>query len=151
MNPARISMIISLLLLLFPVNAFSQQIDVNNMIGKTQSAVIKKYGNPVHQDNSIPSMKCMFYEGEEGRKIFVANEEGIFQAECFASFKNEKSARKILDDFISSSIASGYQVDTVTISDFHLQKTGVKIDLQVFENKLSKKFEISVKANKAVK
>jgi len=39
-------------------------------------------------------------------------------------------------------------VDTVSTSDFRLDKSGVKVDLQLYENKLSKKFEISVKANK---
>ena len=39
-------------------------------------------------------------------------------------------------------------VDTVTTSDFHLHKKGTKVDLQMNENKLSKKFDIRIKANK---
>jgi hypothetical protein len=118
------------------------------MIGKSQSAVIKRFGNPVHQDNSNPSMQCMFYQSDAGRKIFVSSENVVFQAESYSSYGSEKSARKVLDSFISSSLSSGYEVDSVSVSDYRLKKAGVKVDLQLSENKLSKKYEISVKANK---
>jgi hypothetical protein len=39
-------------------------------------------------------------------------------------------------------------VDTVSTSDFQLKRKGAKIDLQIYENKLSKNFEIRVKGNK---
>ncbi len=132
----------------YSFTAWAQDIKVNEMVGKNQSAVIKRYGNPVHQDNSNSAMQCMFYQSEAGRKIFVSSDNVVFQAECFSSYDNEKSARKIVDNFISSSIASGYEIDSVSYKDFRLKKTGVKVDLQLSENKLSKKFEISIKANK---
>jgi len=141
-------LVISISILFIPFITSAQDIDVNTMIGKTQSAVIKKYGNPIHQDNSNPAMQCMFYESDAGRKIFVASDKVVFQAECYTSYKSEKSARNTISNFISSSIAEGYKVDTVSTSDFRLDKSGVKVDLQLYENKLSKKFEISVKANK---
>jgi hypothetical protein len=148
MNFLKLCLIISILPVVFYLNASAQEIDVNNMIGKTQSAVIKKYGNPVHQDNSNPAMQCMFYDSDAGRKIFVASEKIVFQAECYTSYKTEKSARSTVSNFISTSIAAGYEVDSVSSSDFRLRKSGVKVDLQLTENKLSKKFEISVKAHK---
>jgi hypothetical protein len=132
----------------YSFTAWAQDIKVNEMIGKNQSAVIKRYGNPAHQDNSNPAMQCMFYQSDAGRKIFVSSDKVVFQAECYSSYDNEKSARKTIDSFISSSIASGYEVDSVSTKDFRLKKTGVKVDLQLSENKLSKKFEISIKANK---
>ena len=128
---------------------FAQDINVHNYIGKNRSEVIKKYGNPVHQDDSNPSMVCMFYKSNSNSMIFVSNKDGIYQAEASASYNNEKEARSNLDDFISGSLSKGYAVDTVTTSDFHLSKTGVKVDLQMAENKLSKKFDIRVKANKS--
>lgn len=128
---------------------FAQDINVHDYIGKNKSVVIKKYGKPVHQDDSNPSMVCMFYKGSSNSMIFVSNADGIYQAEASASYNNEKAARSALDDFISGSLSDGFTVDTVTTSDFHLNKTGVKVDLQMAENKLSKKFDIRVKANKS--
>ena len=129
--------------------SFAQDISVHNYIGKSRSDVIKKYGTPVHQDNSNPSMICMFYKSGSNSMIFVADNDGIYQAEASASYDKEKDARSSLDTFISGSVLTGFTVDTVTTSDFHLNKTGVKVDLQISENKLSKKFDIRVKANKS--
>ena len=81
--------------------------------------------------------------------IFVSDAEGIYQAEASASYNNEKDARWSVDAFISGSLSNGFTVDTVTTSDFNLSKSGVKVDLQIAENKLSKKFDIRVKANKS--
>jgi hypothetical protein len=128
---------------------FAQDINVHNCIGKSRSEVIKKYGKPVHQDDSNPSMICMFYKSNSNSMIFVSDADGIYQAEASASYNNEKAARSVLDDFISGSLSNGFTVDTVTTSDFNLNKTGVKVDLQMAENKLSKKFDIRVKANRS--
>ena len=141
--------LIFLSIIFYGFSAWAQDIKVNEMIGKNQAAVVKRYGKPVHQDNSNPSMQCMFYQSIEGRKIFVSSDNIVFQAECYTSYDSERSARKTIDTFISSSVASGYKVDSVSTGDFRLKKTGVKVDLRLDENKLTNKFEISVKANKA--
>ena len=60
-------------------------------IGKKQSDVIKKYGNPVHQDNSNPDMLCMFYQSGTNSMIFVANAQGVYQAEANVSYSAEKT------------------------------------------------------------
>ena len=130
-------------------SCFAQDINVHNYIGKKKSEVVKKYGNPVHQDASNPSMVCMFYKSNSNSMIYVSNADGVYQAEASSSYNNEKDARSALDDFISGSISNGFSVDSVTTSDFHLNKSGVKVDLQLAENKLSKKFDIRVKANKS--
>jgi len=127
----------------------AQDINVHNYIGKKQSEVIKKYGKPVHQDNSSPSMQCMFYKSGSNSMIFVADAEGVYQAEANVSYGNEKEARSDINSFISNSVSNGFAVDTVSTSDFRLLKSGVKVDLQMVENKLSKKFEIRVKANRS--
>lgn len=132
-----------------PLFTNAQDISVHNFIGKKQSDVIKKYGNPVHKDNSNPSMLCMFYKTNSSSMIFVADANGVYQAEATKIFDKENSARTEVDSFISNSIPGGFAIDTVTISNFHLRKKGVKVDLQLSENKLANKFEIRIKASKA--
>jgi hypothetical protein len=111
--------------------------------------VIKKYGNPAHQDNSDPNMMCMFYQTKTNRMIFVSDKDGVYQSEATASYGAESKARSVVDNFISGSVANGFAVDTVSINDFQLSKTGVKADLQISENKITKNFDISVKANRS--
>lgn len=129
-------------------NLYSQNININNVIGKNQSEVIKMFGNPVHKDASNPDMVCMFYKANNRNMVFVADRAGVYQAEATVAFENEQAARTKIDDFISSSIKDEYTVDTISVSDFHLHKKGVKVDLQLTENKISKKYEIRVKANR---
>ena len=137
------------LICLIPVLLSAQDISVHKFIGKTKSDVIKKYGNPVHQDNSNPDMMCMFYQTKTNRMIFVSNKEGIFQSEATATFGTEAKARKVVDDFIVGSVADGFAVDTVSVNDFMVYKTGVKADLQINENKITKNFDVSVKARRS--
>ncbi len=47
------------------------------------------------------------------------------------------------------SFKNGFAVDTVSVNDFQLYKTGIKAVLQVSENKITKNFDVSVKANKS--
>jgi hypothetical protein len=136
------------LLLFVPEFIYSQDIKVHEMIGKKKSEVIKEYGNPVHQDNSNPKIACMFYKSKTTSIIFVSDKEGVFQAEATASYESETAGRKQIDSFISSSIQNEFSVDTVTTSDFRLHKHGVKVELQIAENKLSKQYDIKVKANR---
>lgn len=143
--------IIKLFLLLivitqFTIQIYSQDLTVHTMIGKSQSDVIKKYGNPVHKDNSDPSMVCMFYRNSDRTMVFVADREGIYQAELNIIKPSEQTARKLADEIILSSATFDFITDTISASDFHLHKTGVKADLQLYENKISGKYEIRVKA-----
>src|SRR3970282_218730 len=129
-----------LLLFLLLCNALiikAQDLNVHFLIGKKQSEVIKKYGNPVHRDDSNPEMICM------------SNKDGIYQSEASKTYEIKNDVIKELDDCIARSLSNGFGVDSVTTSDFRLRKKGVKADLQMIENKLSNKFEIRVKANKS--
>ncbi len=137
------------ILFLFPISLLAQDINVHNYIGKKQSDVIKKYGNPVHQDNSNPDMLCMFYQSGTNSMIFVANAQGVYQAEANVSYSAEKNARKDVSTLISNSISNGFAVDTVSVNDFKLHKTGVNVQLQMSDNKISNKFDVRVKANKS--
>ena len=145
---------IKILLLIFFTVLFdisitkAQDINVHNMIGKKQSDVIKKYGNPTHKDDSNPAMLCMFYSTKLNTMIFVSTKEGVYQSEATEIYNTKNDALKDLDTCIVRSIANGFTIDSVTTSDFRLQKQGVKADLQLSENKLSQKFEIKMKARK---
>jgi len=134
---------------IIPVFLSAQDISVHKFIGKSKSDVIKKYGNPAHQDNSNPDMMCMFYQTKTNRMIFVSDKDGVYQSESTVNYNSEASARKAVDELITNSIADGFAVDTVSANDFQLYKTGVKTDLQISENKITKNFDVSVKAHKS--
>ena len=137
------------LICLIPDFISAQDISVHYFIGKPKSDVIKKYGNPAHQDNSNPDMMCMFYQTKTNRMIFVANKEGIYQSEATVNYDSEASARKAIEDLMKNSIAEGFAVDSISVNDFQVHKTGVKADVQMTENKITKNFDVSVKAHKS--
>lgn len=136
------------LICLFPFFIIAQDISVHNMIGKTQNYVINKYGKPVHRDKSNPAMDCIFYKTKDKRLTFVADQKGVFQAEANASYSSENKARNALNDFITGSISESFIVDTVSTEDFVLNKEGVNVELQLCANKITKKYEIRVKARR---
>ena len=137
------------LMCLFPIMSSAQDISVHKFIGKSKSDVIKEYGSPVHQDNSNPDMMCMFYQTKSNRMIFVSNKEGVYQSEATTNYSSETDARTTVDVLIKNSLVDGFAVDTVSVNDFQLHKTGVKTDLQITENKITKNFDVSVKAHKS--
>jgi len=135
------------LICLFPVLLVAQDISVHEFIGKSKSAVIKQYGNPAHQDNSNPAMMCMFYQAKTVRMIFVSNKDGVYQSEATVNYSSQSKARTAIDDLIKNSVAEGYAVDTISVNDFQLYKTGVKADVQISENKITNNYDVSVKAH----
>jgi len=149
MKTKRFFFVSFLLICLIPVLLSAQDISVHKFIGKTKSDVIRKYGNPVHQDNSDPNMMCMFYQTKTNRMIFVSDNEGVYQSEATVNYNTEAKARIAVDDFITNSVADGFTVDTVSVNDFQLHKTGIKADLQISENKITKNFDVNVKARRS--
>lgn len=145
------NMLFVLFFLIFIIPEFltAQDISVHYFIGKPKSDVIKKYGNPVHQDNSNQEMMCMFYQTKTNRMIFVSDKTGVYQSEATANYTSETKARSVVDDFIAGSVANGFAVDTVSADDFQLHKSGIKADLQINKNKITKDFEIKVKASRS--
>jgi len=137
------------LMCLFPILFYAQDISVHKFIGKTKADVIKKYGNPAHQDNSNPDMMCMFYQTKTNRMIFVSDKDGVYQSESTSNFDSEINARNAVDELIKNSVADGFAVDSVSTNDFQIHKTGVKADVQMTENKITKNFDVSVKAHKS--
>ena len=137
------------LICLIPIFLSAQDISVHKFIGKAKNEVIKAYGNPVHQDNSNPAMVCMFYQNKTKRMIFVSDQDGVYQSEATATYDTKEKAIEEVNTFISGSVADGFAVDTVSINDFQVYKTGIKADLQIAENKITKNFDVSVKAHRS--
>jgi hypothetical protein len=137
------------LMCLVPNLLSAQDISVHKFIGKAKSDVIKKYGNPVHQDNSNPDMMCMFYQTKTNRMIFVSDKGGVYQSESTTNYSSEVNARNAVDELIKISMADGFAVDSVSVNDFQIHKPGVKADVQMTENKITKNFDVSVKAHKS--
>lgn len=137
------------LMCLIPALISAQDISVHKFIGKPKSDVIKKYGNPAHQDNSNPDMMCMFYQTKTNRMIFVSDKDGVYQSESTTNYSSEVNARNAVDELIKNSMADGFAVDSISVNDFQIHKTGVKADVQMTENKITKNFDVSVKAHKS--
>ena len=81
--------------------------------------------------------------------IFVSNKDGVYQSEATVNYDSEASARKAIEDLMKNSIADGFAVDSISVNDFQVHKTGVKADVQMTENKITKNFDVSVKAHKS--
>ncbi len=146
MKITKIFYLVLFLLYLFSARLIAQDINVQNLIGKNLSEIIKKYGEPIHQDRSNPAMICIFYKGSNGTMSLVSDNNGVYQAETNKSFNSEKEARADVDNCISRAISNGFVCDTVSINDFQLSKTGVKSSLQINANKITKKTDVHAKA-----
>lgn len=81
-------------------------------------------------------MICMFYKSKTGSMIFVSDKQSVYQIEATKIFNTESEARKNIDSFISKALEDNFSVDTVSVSDFQLHRTGAKLDLQYYENKI---------------
>lgn len=149
MKKLKIFVLVFILISIHALTVLPQDINVHFLIGKKQSDVTKKYGNPVHRDDSNPDMVCMFYKDKLNTMIFVSDKVNVYQSEASKTYETKTDAIKELDACIAGSVSNGFAIDSVTTSDFRLRKKGVKADLQMIENKLTDKFEIRVKARKS--
>jgi hypothetical protein len=131
----------------FPIEIYSQ-LDVQNYIGKSQKELIKFMGKPVYTDDSNKSMVMMFYKSPVSSKSFVADEDGIYQAEATQSFDSEKTGRAALNRYISDMVNKGFSVDTVSVSEFLSEKPGVTCTFRYGLNNTSGKYEISISAHR---
>ena len=126
-------------------NTLAQQdISVQELIGKSQTDVINKYGKPVHIDNSSPSMICLFYKTPN--MVFVADELGVYQAEITKVYPTQKEAREELDRMIKNSLTSGYTCDTLSISNIQIKKIGILTDINLEQEKNQVGYALKVKS-----
>jgi len=122
----------------------AQDIAVYNLIGKQQNDVITRYGNPVHKDDSSPSMVCFFYKINS--MIFVADESGVFQAEVSKEYEAEKEAQLELSNLVKKAVSEGFESDTLSVNDISIHKAGVKADIHLLNLKEKAKYQVKIKA-----
>ena len=140
---------IFLLVLILSNPVYSQGLKVHNMIGKSLDGVAEFYGKPVHKDIANENMQCIFYKTNNDQFVFVADAEGVYQAEGSVGYNSRKAALDAMNDFINSCQSQDCKIDTVSQTEFHFEKPGVKADATLFENTHSEKYEVKVKANKS--
>ena len=144
-----IPFVLMLFVLLYPENILSQQTSLCELIGKNMNAVISQYGKPLHRDQSNPQMDCVFYQSKSSRMAFIADKQGVYQIQIDYYYSTKSDADKAVNEFISECGAKSMKIDTVNVSDFKISKPGVKMNLTLFENSFSKKYEIKFKADRS--
>lgn len=138
--------ILLLLFILSSASAYTQDLTVFNFIGKKQSDIISRFGKPVHVDNSIPSMICIFYRNPN--MVFVSDETGVFQADILKEYNSETSLQTALNDCIKKSINAGYKVDTISAKIIAISKQGVRAEVNIDKNNESGKYNLKIEAKR---
>ena len=138
------------LLPIFTDQINAQDLAVYKMIGKNINEVISKYGKPVHQDRSNPAMECIFYKTKTSQKVFVAGKKIVFQAEGSFCYTNKSKAVEEILNLVSDTEKNGFKVDTLNATEYLLYRNNAKVNLSLFENSFSKKYEVKIKANKTM-
>lgn len=134
-------------LLLFP-SLTAQDVFAYKFIDKPRSEVIQKYGKPVHMDNSDPSMVCMFYKKGNDQMVFVSDQNTVFQVDVTKSFSSKAGAMNALDEILSDAAKENYTTDTLSVSEYELNKSGVSFTTVLMHNDNLSKYEVRVKATR---
>jgi len=145
----KILFLLVFIVLIIPTVLQSQQSKVCDLIGKKSAAVINKYGKPLHHDKSNPLMECIFYQTQKSKMAFIADKDGVYQIQIDYFFNSKNEAEAELDGFLSECGSNKMVVDTINAGDYKIVGTGVKMDLTLFENSFSKKYEIKFKASRS--
>ncbi|MBL1212213.1 MAG: hypothetical protein HND52_02550 [Ignavibacteriae bacterium] len=126
----------------------SQDLTAFNMIGKKLSAVIADYGKPVHHDKSNLEMECVFYKEKDYQMVFVANQKGVYHVQGFKIFNDKNSAHKTMNKLLADCSKKGFKIDTLNVSEFDLRAKNIEVNISMFENPHSHKYEIKIDAFK---
>ncbi len=141
--------IVVILLIFFSSHSvYTQNLDVHLMLGKRIDQVISKYGKPNHQDRSNKSMECVFYKTKTHQTVFVSNENGVYQSEGSYCFDTQSAALKSMSNLIDECKTYGFEIDTLNSQEYNVFTSEVKLNASLFENTLSKKYEVKIKANR---
>jgi hypothetical protein len=143
--------VLSVLLFVFinPQKIISQQTSLCELIGKNMSAVLNQFGKPIHRDQSNPQMDCVFYQNKSARMAFVADKAGVYQIQIDYYYGTKDEAEKAMNGFLSDCGSKSMKIDTVNAGDFKISKPGVRMNLTLFENSFSKKYEVKFKADRS--
>jgi hypothetical protein len=118
------------------------------MIGEKLTAVLSKYGKPVHHDKSEPKMECVFYKTKTYQMVFVANQAVVYQVHSFNIFDDKTSANKMLNKLLDDCRNKGYDTDTLSIAEYDLRGKNIEVKISLFENPHSQKYELKIEAFK---
>ena len=138
------------IIFLFAFSTISAQNQpIYKMIGKNCSEVKKIYGKPKKHDASNKSMECVFYKNKFSRMVFVGNESGVFQAELNRSFSSKEKAESFFEDYLSNCEKDGFKKDSIDVYEYDFRKSGKRVNISMFHNRMKKKYEVGVKAKKS--
>jgi hypothetical protein len=142
MKRIQASFIIIILSFLFYSTTFAQLINIQRFIGRSQLDLINELGQPVHFDNSNPSMMLMSYN------LFslscIADQNGIYKVELTRSYTSQKAAYDDISDFINCSIRDGFVSDTVAANKFILNNKAIKTEITLNQLKDSPYLELKI-------
>ncbi|AFN74557.1 hypothetical protein MROS_1320 [Melioribacter roseus P3M-2] len=139
-----------LLIFLLPLGAnfYSQDLSLCEFIGKSSGEVIKKFGKPKFHDKSNPAMECIFYQNNKARMAFISDKDGVFQIQVDFMYNNKAQADKALGEFLDMCATKSLEVDTLSAADYKITGKGIRMELSMFNNTYTKKYEIKFKAEK---
>jgi len=145
----KIFTVILISLFVFPITIHSQETSLCQLIGKNVKAVLNKYGKPLHHDKSNPAMECVFYQSKTARMAFIADKDGVYQIQVDYYYNSKKEADNSINNFLLQCTTNNLQIDTLKLGDYKIAGTGVKMNLTLFENTYSKKYEVKFKADRS--
>ncbi len=138
------------IIFLFAFSAIIAQTQpIYKMIGKNCSEVKKVYGKPKKHDSSNKLMECVFYKNKLSRMVFVGNESGVYQAEMNKSFSSKKKAENFFEEYLINCEKDGFKKDSVDVYEYDFKKPGTSVNINMFHNKIKKKYEVGVKARRS--
>jgi hypothetical protein len=140
------------ILFLFLINLntiYSQPNTLCQFIGKKLNSVVSKFGKPLHRDTSNPAMEYIFYQNNSYKLAFIADNGGVYQIQADYFYNSKNDANKELEKFILECGSKGLTVDTVKTGDYKIDAPGVRMNLTLFNNTFSKKYEVKFKADRS--
>lgn len=144
MKKIQISLTIIILSFLFYGNTFAQLINIHRFIGRSQVDLINELGQPVHFNDSNPSMMIMSYN------LFslscIADQNGIYKVELTRNYTSEKAAYDDINDFITCSIRDGFVSDSVSANKYILSSKDIQTEISLAQLKESPYLELKINA-----
>lgn len=132
----------------FAENNFGQDLDIYKFIGKTIEDVKNHYGKPMHIEDSNPSMVCVFYKKNNDTMTFVSDENSIFQADALVFYDNKNAALNELNKVVNAANQQNFIADTLSSTEFKLDKEDVAFDIALAKDQNSDKHEITIHAER---
>lgn len=117
------------------------------MIGKKIKDVIRTYGKPAYHDKSDPEMECVFYQTKSYRMVFVSNKTAVYQVEKCTFCGGKKVACNNFEKLLQRCKDNGFAADSLDTYEYNLVGDNVRLNIKVYENTVTNKFEVQMKAS----